>query len=382
MDFADSIRAHARQVADKRGFAETEEAAKTSLILPFLQALGYNPFDPQVVVPEYCADFGDKKACKVDYAIKRGGDVVIIVEAKKAGDPLDGSRESQLQKYFQSLLSVKIAVLTDGIVYKFFTDLENPNVMDKKPFMTFDFANMDEALIPELKKLCNDCFDLDTALCAAQELKYLGQLKRLAATELEKPSDDFVKLFARQVYDGKLMGGVVEDFRPRVKLAFENHINDVLNARLKSAIQPNAYPGVAEEGAATEEAGEPVVLYGNVQGNGIETTREEIEGFHIVRAIVGDIVKPEDVIMKDAVSYCGILHQGNVRRPICRLHFNNVDNLQIETFNTGQASAKGTKKGDRHKIGKLTDMYQYAPLFRQAVAAYLSPVAQADAEGD
>ena len=164
MEFSDGIKAHAKRVADARGLVNTEEGTKMALIVPFIRFLGYEPNDPRVVIPEYCADFGDKKACKVDYAIKRDGDIVIIIEAKKVGDPLDGAREAQLQQYFQSLISVKIAILTDGVIYKFYTDLEHLNVMDKKPFMTFDFSAIDETLIPELEKLCNARFDVDNAL--------------------------------------------------------------------------------------------------------------------------------------------------------------------------------------------------------------------------
>lgn len=370
MDFVDAVKAHAKRVMELKDHTATEEAAKMALIVPFLRLLGYDPNDPRVVIPEYCADFGNKKECKVDYAIKRGNDIVIIVEAKKVGDTLDGSREGQLQQYFQSLLPVKIAILTDGVLYKFFTDLEHPNVMDKKPFMTFDFSAIEEALIQELKKLCNECFDLDTALCAAQELKYLGQLKKIVAAEMEAPSDDLVRYFAKQVYDGKLMGGIIEDFKPRIKLAFENHINDVLNARLKGAMQSSAYlPDSAEE---TMEEVDPEILYGNIQSNGIVTTQEEIEGYHIVRAILDDFTPPEKVIMKDTASYCAILYEGNVRKPICRMHFNAISNLQLETFDTEQVSQPGAKKETRHKLEKLTDMYRYAPLLKEAVAIYSS----------
>lgn len=360
MDFVDTVKAHAKRVLELKDHTATEEAAKMALIVPFLRLLGYDPNDPRVVVPEYCADFGKKKECKVDYAIKRGNDIVIIVEAKKAGDTLDGAREGQLQQYFQSLLSVRIAVLTDGVVYKFFTDLEHQNVMDHKPFMVFDFRDVEEALIPELKKLCNESFDLDTALCAAQELKYLGQLKKIVSGEMENPSEDLVKHFARQVYDGKLTGSVVEAFRGRVKIAFENYINDVLNARLQGAMQHSAYsPAVMEE---TMPEGEPAIIYGNVQGNGIETTQEEIEGFQIIRAIMSKVVDPSRVYMRDQQSYCSVLLDNKNTRPVCRMHFNAASVKYLETFDA-------EKKGTRHKIEGLSDIYKHEDALR-AIAGY------------
>lgn len=361
MDFSDGIKAHAKRVIDLRGHAATEEATKMAFIVPFLQLLGYDPNDPRVVVPEYCADFGGKKECKVDYAIKRGDDIVIIVEAKKVGDILDGSREAQLQQYFQSLLPVKIAILTDGVTYKFFTDLEHPNVMDKKPFMTFDFSAMDEALIPELKKLCNDCFDLDTALCAAQELKYLGQLKKIVVVEFENPSDEMVRLLARQVYDGMLTSRVVEEFRPRVKLAFENHINDVLNARLQGAMQTRAYSSAVAEDAESEAEAE--VICGNVQDKGIVTSQEEEDGFNIVKAIMSKVVAPARVHMRDTLSYCGILLDDKNTKPICRLHFNAASVKYIETFDA-------EKKGTKHKIESLSDIYMHDEALRATASYY------------
>ena len=358
MDFADSIKAHAKRVMDLKDHAVTEEATKMALIVPFLRVLGYDPNDPRVVIPEYCADFGEKKACKVDYAIKRGDDIVIIVEAKKVGDTLDASREGQLQQYFQSLLPVKIAILTDGVMYKFYTDLEHKNVMDKRPFMTFDFSGMDDALIPELKKLCNDCFDLDTALCAAQELKYLGQLKKEVASEMESPSEELVRLFARRVYDGRLTDGVVTAFAERLKSAFEHHLNDVLNSRLKNAMQPTSYAvSAAEEEEPQSEA------EGVSREDRIVTTQEEIDGYNIVRAILREVVEPGRVAMRDTISYCGVLLDDNNRKPICRLHFNNVNNMHVEVFDA-------EKKGTRHKLESLDDLFKYADTLKACIRAY------------
>lgn len=365
MDFSDMIKAHAKRVEELRGHEAVvgnEEATKTALIMPFLRMLGYDPYDPRVVIPEYTADFGEKKGCKVDFAIRRGDDIVIIVEAKKVGESLDGSRESQLQQYFQSLLAVKIGILTDGVVYKFYTDLDHPNVMDKKSFMTFDFSTVDEALIPELKKLCNDCFDLSIALDAALELKYLGQIKKLVAKELEKPSDEFTRLFAKQVYDGHLIAKIMEEFRPRVRAAFETYINEEINARLQSAIQPSSY--ISKADAEEEQAGaEPVIVYGNVQGGGIETTPEEIEGYHIVKAIMSKVVDPARVFMRDAASYCAILLDNKNTKPICRMHFNAASVKYLETFDA-------EKKGTKHKLENINDIYQHTDAVRATVGFY------------
>ncbi|MCL1888873.1 MAG: restriction endonuclease [Desulfovibrionaceae bacterium] len=363
MDFSDGIKAHAKRVADFKDHVTTEEATKMALIVPFMRFLGYEPNDPRVVIPEYSADFGNKKACKVDYAIKRGGDIVIIIEAKKVGEVLDGVKEAQLQQYFQSLLTVKIAILTDGVVYKFFTDLDHKNVMDKKPFMTLDFNAVEEALIPEIKKLCNDCFDLETALDAAQELKYLGQLKKLVAEEIESPSEGFIRHFASQIYDGRLTEKVIEGFRTRIKSAFEHHINDILNSRLRSVMQ---LPGDQKDGAQGQVEGstEPVYILGNRQGDGIETTPQEVEGYYIVRAIISDIAAPERIFARDAASYCSIILDDNNRKPICRLRFNNPAKLVLETFD------QKNKTTTLHKLDKVLDIYQHTGALRAVIGFY------------
>lgn len=125
------------------------------------------------------------------------------------------------------------AILTDGVQYQFFSDLDKPNIMDDKPFMIFNFDKLEEALIPELKKLANDSFDVDVALSAAQDLKHLRQIKQLIAQELASPSDTFVKHFVAQIYDGQLRASVLDDFRPKVSLAFDHYINDILLSRIQ-----------------------------------------------------------------------------------------------------------------------------------------------------
>lgn len=359
MDFADRVRTHEKRVTELREHSRTEEATKTSLIMPFLHMLGYDAFDPRVVVPEFTADVGTKKGERVDYAIKRDGEVIILIEAKSVGDCLDSGRATQLHRYFHGLASAKIAVLTDGVVYKFFTDLEKPNIMDDRPFMVFDFMNIEEALIPELKKLCNDCFDVDQALSAAQDLKYLGQMKKIIAKETKDPSDELVKLFARQIYSRPITASVLDSFRGHVKMAFEHNINDIITARLQGAMQTNAYPS-----KGSEEKGDSAPIE-QVEGKEREivTTAEEMEGFYIVRAILREVVDPERVVMRDTLSYCGVLLDDNNRKPICRMHFNSPTTKYLETFDA-------EKKGTRHKIENLNDIFKHADELKAVIKAY------------
>ena len=91
-----TINAELEKLAERvRKFSETistEEAAKTSIVLPFLQALGYEVFDPSEVVPEFTADAVGKKGEKVDYAIQLGGEIRILIECKGLGSGLIANR--------------------------------------------------------------------------------------------------------------------------------------------------------------------------------------------------------------------------------------------------------------------------------------------------
>ena len=61
MDFKDQIKLLSERVIKLKENIQTEEATKTAFILPFLQTLGYDVFDPTEVVPEFTCDLGIKK---------------------------------------------------------------------------------------------------------------------------------------------------------------------------------------------------------------------------------------------------------------------------------------------------------------------------------
>ena len=135
MDLAAKLAELHKRTLEHREVLLTEEAAKTALVMPFIQALGYDIFNPGEVIPEFTADVGIKKGEKVDYAICKDGKVTILVECKPASVELSINHASQLFRYF-SVTEARLAILTNGVVYKFFSDIERPNKMDDKPFFT------------------------------------------------------------------------------------------------------------------------------------------------------------------------------------------------------------------------------------------------------
>ena len=143
MAFEDALTLLSKKVADQWEQIETEEATKTAFILPFISTvLGYDIFNPQEVIPEYTADVGVKRGEKVDYAVMDGGDVRILIECKKVSGDLTAEHAAQLYRYF-SVTKARIAVLTNGRVYNFYTDLDAPNIMDQRPFLVLDLSDID-----------------------------------------------------------------------------------------------------------------------------------------------------------------------------------------------------------------------------------------------
>ena len=191
MDFIDDVRTRSRRFQARIEHLDTEEATKTALIMPFIQMLGYSIFDPTEVVPEFTADFGSKRGEKVDYALMQNGDPVVLIEAKKHGSNLRVEQESQLFRYF-SATTARFGILTDGIAYRFYSDLDEPREMDKRPFFEFNMLDFTDVQVEQLKQFHKDSFDPTETVEAARELKYTNEIIRTLSEEMKNPTDDFV----------------------------------------------------------------------------------------------------------------------------------------------------------------------------------------------
>lgn len=364
MDFTERLLALAVKVKQQKSSIETEEATKNAFIMPFISSiLGYDVFNPMEVVPEFTADVGVKKGEKVDYAIVHNGEVQILIECKKSKEPVKIEHASQLYRYF-AVTNARIAILTNGENYQFFTDLDAPNRMDSKPFLVLDLNDIDETLIPELRKLSKDVFDLDSVINAAGELKYIGQIKRLIAAQFKEPDDDWIKYFTSRVYEGAVTQRVREQFTPLVTKAAKQFLNDQVNGRLKTALGSDTFhPSSDTSSTAAELTSEPEVEKDLADNDGVETTLEELEGFQIVRAIVCSEVAPARITQRDAKTYFAVLLDDNNRKPIARLHFNR-NQKYVGIFDQEKAET-------RMPINSLDEIYNYAEALRKSVHNYL-----------
>lgn len=352
MDFKDQIKQLSERAGKLKENLQTEEATKNALIMPFLQAMGYDVFNPLEVMPEFTCDIGIKKGEKIDYAIFKDEQPVILVECKHWKQDLN-LHDNQLLRYFH-VSNAKFGLLTNGVAYKFYTDLETPNKMDEKPFLELNLFDLKNATIEELKKFHKAYFDVENILSSASELKYTSQLKIIINEEFANPSPEFVKLFAKQIYDGVITPKLLEQFTSLVKRSISGLISDTISDRLKTALKTE----VAQEEQLDQP--EQPSSEGN---NSIITTEEELEGFMLVKAILREVVDVSRVVYRDAQTYFAVLFDDNNRKPIVRLYFNSPTNKYIVTFDK-------EKKETRHNIASLDDIYQYADELKDVVKFY------------
>lgn len=352
MDFNESIKQFSKRVESISNTISTEEATKMSLIVPLFQILGYDVFNPLEFCPEYIADVGIKKGEKVDYAIMEDGNPIILIECKSCSEQLD-KHSSQLFRYFGTS-TAKFGILTNGITYRFYTDLEESNKMDLVPFLELDITNIKDSEMNELKKFCKDSFDKDKIFSTAEELKFSSLIKGVLSSELESPSETFVRFILTDIYDGQKNQKVIEKFTPIVKKSFSSFINEIVNQKISSALSSDEEP-IGEE--SPDSSIEPT------HESKIVTTETEIEAFYIVRGILASAVPVEDIVYRDTESYFGILYKDNNRKPICRFNFDTkVNQLFIPDE---------SKKFERIYIDSLNDIYQYKDRLVEVVQRYL-----------
>ena len=347
MDFIDQLRQFSKRVESMKDSIQTEEATKTAIIMPFFAMLGYDVFNPQEFVPEFTADVGIKKGEKVDYAIIKEEQPVILVECKSISENLD-RHDSQLFRYFGTT-TAKFAILTNGLIYRFYTDLDSPNKMDNDPFLTINILDIRENQVPELKKFCKSVFDIDSIFSTASELKYVQEFKHIFTMQLDTPCDDFIRFFLQSCYSGPKTQSVIEKFRPILSKALNDLVSEMMNDKIKSALGGSGGSVSVTEQKPADDASvspaEPTESEKKVPN--IVTTEEELEAFFIVKNLLADLADIHDITYKDTESYINILYRGNIRKWICRLRL--TDNLK--TLIIPDEAKKETKY-------PLTDIYE------------------------
>lgn len=351
MDFKDQIKILGERVTKLKDQIQTEEATKHSFVMPFIQTLGYDIFNPAEVVPEFISDIGLKKGEKIDYAIFLEGKPTILIECKHWAQNLS-IHDGQLLRYFH-VSKAKFGVLTNGIIYRFYSDLVDPNKMDEKPFLEINMTDIKDNQVEELKKFHKSYFDADSIVNTASELKYTSELKILLQQELNNPTPEFVKYFAKQVYPSIVTAKVLELFTNLTKKSVQQYISELITERLKTAL--------TKEGETAKET-ENIPVPSLIVENKVETTEEELEAFMIVKSILRQKIDFKRVTYRDAQTYFAILLDDNNRKPICRLYLNGTKK-HLAVFDEN-------KKEVKNEIKTLDDIFVFSDLLIQIVANY------------
>lgn len=352
MDFKDEIKILGERVLKHKDQTYTEEGTKNAFVMPFLMALGYDVFNPNEVVPEFISDIGLKKGEKIDYAIFLNGQCTMLIECKHWAHDLN-LYDGQLLRYFH-VSKAKFGILTNGIIYRFYSDLVDPNKMDEKPFLEFNIAEIKDNQIEELKKFHKSYFDAESIVNTASELKYTNELKQILQQELINPTPEFVKHFAKQVYPKLVTAKVLELFTTLIKKSVQQYISDLITERLKTALNK-------EDEAAKEKEKETAeaLVQSKEAENKIITTEEEIESFMIVKSILRQKIDIKRVSYRDAQSYFSIILDGNNRKTICRMYLHGVKKYFVVLDDN--------KKEVKSEIKTLDDIYNYSDTLFQVV---------------
>lgn len=362
MELVDQIKQLAKRIESLKETIQTEEATKMSLVVPFFQMLGYDVFNPQEFVPEYTADVGIKKGEKVDYAIIKDGKPAILVECKSVTEKLD-NHSSQLFRYFGTT-EAKFGILTNGIVYRFYTDLENQNKMDKDPFLTINILSIRESQVTELAKFSKSEFDVESIFSSASELKYMQEFKTRFSEELANPSDDFTRLFLQGCYTGQKTQAVIDKFRPILQNALNESISEMMNDKIKTALggsggtvtvskEPTPITSTKEEQSIEDESSESKII----------TTEEEKEAYFIVKNMLADVVDVHDISYKDTQSYIKIIYKNRVTKSICR--FKLTPNVKVMFY------PNPDKSETRVDLKDIYDIRGYKEQLIEVVKRYL-----------
>ncbi|KQN37249.1 restriction endonuclease [Pedobacter sp. Leaf41] len=331
----------------------TEEATKNAFVMPFIQILGYDIFNPTEVIPEHICDIGTKKGEKVDYVIRKNNEPILIFECKHWKESAD-AHNSQLHRYYH-VSKARFGVLTNGTVYNFYADLEKPNIMDEKPFLTIDIEDLKDNAIKILESFTKNEYNLETILDSAEGLKYIKAIRKEFEKEIENPSDELIKLLVSRFFDKPLIASRMLAFKEYAKKALTLSINESISDRLKSALNINEKPDLL-----VDQKVDPIDDGGDSK---IITTEEELEAFQIVKAILREKISSTRIAPRDTQSYFGVLLDDNNRKPICRFHFNTA-NKYLETF------ANGKDAGDKKQIFNLDEIYNYRIQLHQTIDNY------------
>jgi hypothetical protein len=304
-----------------------------------------------------------EKGEKVDYAIMVDGAPVVLIEAKNCKEKLE-NHQGQLFRYF-SVTSSRFAILTNGIIYRFYTDLDEKNKMDSKPFLEIDMFNLKDSHLKELRKFCKENFDINEIVSSASELKYTMIITQRISDEFSVPSDNFIKLLLSDIYAGVKTQRIIDDFRHIVKNSLSQYVNELINERLKTALTTEMEHAEiaqinpdASTQASTQNGG--TILEKEIK----EPTEIELQAFFVVRGFFVDIVPLNDISYKNTTNYLAVLYKRSNKKCICRI---SISGKSIRLFVPAESGSF-----DCIRLERIEDIYQHKTLIVNMSTKYMN----------
>lgn len=348
--FCDKLYEFQQTILSLEKHCDNEESTKQGMILPFLQLLGYDIKNPGEVKPEFFSELGSYKGNRVDYAIIINGHPAILIECKSASKSLKNldKATSQLFHYYAAS-TAKFGILTNGLEYRFYADLQEINKMDTVPFLTFNFKSINESIVPALMKFQKGELDPVSIIPLAEELKRIQQVRGILSSELKHPSDDFIRFILGSTYEGeavyapKKSQSAIDRNRTAIQKGFNAFINDLLAERMRNVVS-----GQNDVSGDTDSR--------------IITTNEEIRSVFIIQGILAGIVPIEKITYRDHETYFSINFEDNNRKPICRLN--------LDSQNKSLMLPDENKNFTRYYIESLNDLFRYKDRFIEIVKRY------------
>ncbi len=384
MGFAEEIAKVADRVRKNADLVVGEQATKQQLILPFLQALGYDIWEPSEVIPESISSFASKTKAghldKVDYAIAINGTIVMLVEAKARNEKPE-IHHGQLKKYFDAKVSAKVGICTNGIEYRFFTDLRDENLMDKEPFFIFNIFDYQPNDLEVLKLFHRDNFDTFAIKIEAEEMIFVKGMAVLIGNLLKDPSDELIRFLMGELtkfdggyaIDGKITSKKIEQFKPIAKKAIQTCLLELMTRSLTQEMQqPSSLATLPTPSDSTldDNDSEP-----DESDSKIVTTEEELAAFEKLKAIAGTSTAYQfEINHKDTISYFGVNLEGKTTWWFLRFYLTPkkksfITRLSLEEiqplaagFEVQEVSASLGDAASRVVISDISDLDKLEPL--------------------
>ena len=226
----------------------TEATTIDVLIKPMLEILGYDSRTRKKLEREFGVDVKGKNGQKVDIVLKNAkGEIIMLVECKSITEKVEIRELAQLKAYFNNdrelINHAKFAILTNGLEWKFYTDIETPNVLDSKPFFEFNIASMNSETLKNLEKFSHDNFDANVIRKFAESSKYITLIKSKLVENYRSPSEEFIQFF--QAFLGWIVkGGKINDeYFNITKSAFMAFVDDIVLERVREKEIPKSLVG-------------------------------------------------------------------------------------------------------------------------------------------